>query len=156
MVKSLKLDQKRLDRLVQNLNSIGEMIRARQDEKQSVIDDYEAERKRFKSGKISKATLMSSKNKTNKELMRLDKNIRDAMSKARNTEETMRKLISKQAPKVVRATESGIGLKKSGGKKKTSSKKTAKTKPTPSKKKVSPKVLQKEKSLDRKYQKKKK
>lgn len=155
MVKSLKLDLKRLDKIVKNINSIGEMIKARQDEKQSVIDDFEAEKKRYKSGKISKETLLSSKKKTNKELKRLDKNIRDAMSKARDEEKTLRKLISKQSPKVMKASETGVGLKNSGSSKKSSSKKPTKTSSTPSKKKVSPKVLKKEKSLDRKYQKKK-
>jgi len=175
MVKALQLDTKKLDKLVRDFNSFGETIRARQDEKQSVIDSFEDEKKRFKSGKISKATLLSSKSKTNDELKRLDKEIRNAMSKAKTVEENLKKLISKQSPKSMRASESGVGLRSSGSskskkssskgssksKKKTSSKKTSKKtakKRSTSKKhgvKASPTTLKKEKKLDRRYQKKK-
>jgi len=116
-------------KILKEFNVAGELVRARQEEKQGLLDEFDAECKRFFFGKISERALASSVKKTNKELQRLDKAIRDNMKKSRNAGERALKLISAQAPVGFRATLSGIsgGAKKTKVKK-TKSKKTAKKK----------------------------
>jgi hypothetical protein len=102
--------------LLKDFNVVGELIRARQEEKQGVLDGFEAESKRFFFGKISEKALASSVKKTNLELSRLDSDIRGAISRAKGLSDRARKLTGDQAPVSFRATLSGIVS--SAGKKK--------------------------------------
>ena len=140
MVKSKKMNEELFARLHKELTTTGELIRARQEEKQGLLDEFTAESKRFFFGKISERSLASSVKKTNKELQRLDKGIRAAISRARVLSENIKSLAAKQAPIGFRATLSGI----SGGKVK------AKKKAKKAKKKVKKKVKKKAKKKKKK------
>jgi hypothetical protein len=130
-------------KLHKELTTIGELIRARQEEKQGLLDEFTAESKRFFFGRISERSLASSVKKTNKELKRLDKGIRDAMSRDRQLADKIKSLVAKQAPIGYKATLSGI----SGGKakKKKAKKKAAKKKVKKAKKKAKKKAAKKKK-----------
>jgi hypothetical protein len=161
MAKTKQLNVSFLAKLIKELNATGELIKVRQDEKQSVINDFEKEKRSYKSGKISESALISSVKKTNKEFMRLDENIRDAMSKSRKIADQIKTLTSNQAPRVFRAHVIGVTASKTPKKrsrKRKSKKKTKRKSKKKSRKKASPKVpglraiMKREKTLDRKYQ----
>jgi len=100
---------------LKELNVAGELVRARQEEKQGLLDEFDTECKRFFFGKISRRSLQSSVDKTNKELSRLDKEVRENMGKARHADNRISGLVTAQAPVGFRATMSGIsggGMKK--------------------------------------------
>lgn len=126
MVQTRKMNESFFVKMLKDLTVAGELIRARQDEKQSLLDEFDLECKRFFFGKISQKALAASVTKTNFELQRLDKSIREAIKKARSLSDREMKLVGDQAPIGYRATISGI----SGGskKKKAAKKKTAKKK----------------------------
>ena len=120
--------------LMRELNVAGELVRARQEEKQGLLDEFDAECKRFFFGKISEKSLESSVKKTNRELKRLDGEIRKNIALAKRIADRISSLASKQTPVVYKATLSGI----SGGKKsRTSKKKVVKKTPRKSVKKKS-------------------
>lgn len=118
MVQTKKMDESAFAKIIKEFNAVGEMIRARQDEKQSVIDEFGSESKRFFFGKISQKTLASSVRKTNKEFRRLDNDIRKAMVRANDLANQEKRFVSAQSPKVFTATLSGISLAGSKKKKK--------------------------------------
>jgi len=93
---------------LKEFNVAGELVRARQEEKQGLLDEFDTECKRFFFGKISRRALQSSVNKTNKELRRLDSEIRQNIAKAHSSGNRASKLMSAQAPVGFRATMSGI------------------------------------------------
>ena len=128
MVKAKKMNEEAFAKLHKELTTIGELVRARQEEKQGLLDEFTAESKRFFFGKISEKSLAASVKKTNKELQRLDKGIRDAMARCRVLCENVKSLVSKQAPIGYRATLSGIsgGAAKKKAKKKVKKKKAKK------------------------------
>ena len=94
--------------LLKDFTVVGELVRARQEEKQGILDEFDAESKRFFFGKISEKALASSVKKTNAELARLDSEIRKAISRAKGLSDRARKLTADQAPVSFRATLSGI------------------------------------------------
>lgn len=114
MVQTKKMNETFSAKLLKELTVSGELIRARQDEKQSLLDEFDSECKRFFFGKISRRALEASVKKTNNELHRLNSEIRNSIANGRSTAERLQKLISMQSPISYRATLSGI----SGGKKK--------------------------------------
>lgn len=168
-VQTKKMDENYFAKLVKEFNAVGELIRARQDEKQSVIDEFDSESKRFYFGKISEKTLASSIAKTNRELKRLDNEIRKAIAKVSDIGIQARKFASAQSPKAFKATLSKVvqvgekskkksskkkpkkPVKKKAGKKKSLVKKSKKKV-----KRLSAKVKKKEIALDKKFQLKKK
>ena len=115
MVQTRKMNETFFAKLLKELNVAGELVRARQDEKQGLLDEFDQETKRFFFGKISERALMSSVKKTNNELSRLDREIRTNMAKARKAGDRSMRLVSAQAPVRYRATLSGLS---GGGKKK--------------------------------------
>ena len=123
-------------KLQKDLTATGELIRARQEEKQKLLDSFDAEGKRFFFGKISQKAWQSSIKKTNEELKRLDKQTRDAIVRAASLCDRKRKMSTTQAPVGYRATLAGIsgGVKKKRKAKKKSTKKVKRK--TLSKKKV--------------------
>lgn len=123
MVQTKHMNENSFAKILKEFNVAGELVRSRQDEKQALLDEFDQECKRFFFGKISERSLASSVKKTNKEIKRLDKDIRNNISKARKAGERAVKLVTSQAPIGYRATLSGI----SGGKKKSAKKKKAKT-----------------------------
>ena len=129
MVQVKMMNEEFFAKILKDFNVAGELLRARQEEKQSLLNEFSDECKRFFFGKISERALSSSVKKTNMELQRLDKEIRLSMAKARISGERALKLISAQAPVGFRATLSGIsGGKMKVKKRKSSKKKTAKRK----------------------------
>jgi len=115
MPKTKKMDESAFAKIVKEFDAVGELIRARQDEKQAILDEFNSESKRFFFGKISEKTLSSSARKTNQELQKLDGEIRKAIAGVTELGLQARKFASAQSPKSFRATLSGIsggGLKK--------------------------------------------
>ena len=112
MVKVKSMNEEAFAKLGKELTTAGELIRARQEEKQGLLDEFVAESKRFFFGKISERSLAASVKRTNKELQRLDKGIKVAMARSRSLSDKVKTLVAKQAPIGFKATLSGI----SGGK----------------------------------------
>ena len=137
MVQTRKMNESFFVKMLKDLTVVGELIRARQDEKQALLDEFDLECKRFFFGKISQKALAASVTKTNFELQRLDKSIREAIKRARSLSDREMKLVGDQAPIGYRATISGIigGAKKKKAAKKRPAKKKAKRKPAKKKKK---------------------
>ena len=131
MVQAKKMNENFFAKLHKEITTTGELIRARQEEKQGLLDDFSDESKRFFFGKISEKSLAASVKKTNKELKRLDSNIRAAMSQTKNLCDKVKTLVTKQAPIAYKATLSGI----TGGKAKAVKKKAKKKAKKRSKKK---------------------
>jgi len=131
MVQTKKMNESFFVKMQKDLTVTGELIRARQDEKQAILDEFDSESKRFFFGKISQRAHMSSIKKTNTELQRLNKEIRDAIRRAESLSNREIKLVSEQAPIGYRATLSGIsgGVKKKVKRKAVKKKKAAKKKP---------------------------
>ena len=122
MVQVKMMNEEFFSKTLKEFNVAGETVRSRQEEKQGLLDEFDTECKRFFYGKISRRALQSSVDKTNKELARLDKEMRENIAKARNAGTKAMHLTSAQAPVGFRATMSGISGG-SGGKKKHRSKK---------------------------------
>lgn len=108
MVRVKMMNEEFFAKTLKEFNVAGELVKAREEEKQGLLDEFDTECKRFFFGKISERALMSSVKKTNKELARLDSETRDNMAKARAAAERALKVISAQAPVGYRATLSGI------------------------------------------------
>ena len=163
MAKEKMMNEARFSKMVGEFDALGELVKTRQDEKQSVMDEFDKERKRFHSGKISEKTVESSARKTNVEMMRLNKEIRDIISRANKMADVIKTFVSSQSPRVFRSSVSGIAL--SGAKKKTrkkakkvvrkAAKKTVKkkAKKATGKKAVKSSRRDREIALDKKYQK---
>jgi hypothetical protein len=133
MVQTKKMNESLLAKMLKELDVAGELIRARQDEKQALLDEFDSECKRFFFGKISKRALDSSVRKTNNELQSLDSEIRKNITKCRRISDRVEKFASAQAPIFFRATLSGVA----GGKvKAVKRKKVSKRKPVKKKKVV--------------------
>ena len=138
MVQTRKMNESFFVKMLKDLTVTGELIRARQDEKQAILDEFDLECKRFFFGKISQRALVTSVKKTNTELQRLDKSIRDLIKQARSLSTREMKLIGDQAPIGYRASISGIiggGKKKKAAKRKPAKKKAVKKKSAKKKKK---------------------
>lgn len=133
MVQTRKMNESFFVKIQKELTTTGEWIRSRQDEKQALLNEFDQECKRFFFGKISQRALAASVKKTNLELQRLDKSIRDSIKRSRSLSTREMKLIGDQAPIGYRATISGI----TGGtkKKKAVKKRTVKKKPAKKRKK---------------------
>lgn len=151
MVQTKKMNESFFAQLLKDFTSVGELIRARQEEKQALIDQFTSESKRFFFGKISEKALASSVKKTNKELARLDGEIRKTISRAKELSDRARKLTADQAPKSFRATLSGIV---GNEKKKVVKRKVIKKKPVKKKAVLTKVVKKKEIALDKKFSKK--
>ena len=115
-VNTKKLDESKLASVIKELHSLGELIRARQEEKQSIIDEFNSEDRRFLVGKLSSRTIKASIQKTKEELKRLDDEIRQTIKNSQKRLNELDKLISSQNPKRFSVNLSGIKEVK-GGKK---------------------------------------
>ncbi len=124
MVQCKKMNEEFFAKLHKEITTTGELIRARQEEKQGILDDFTSESKRFFFGKISEKSLAASVKKTNVELMRLDGSIKASISRTKKLCDAVKNLVQKQSPIPFRATISGI----SGGSSGKSSKKKSRKK----------------------------
>jgi hypothetical protein len=118
MVRVKMMNEEFFAKTLKEFNVAGELLRAREEEKQGLLDEFDKECKRFFFGKISERSLASSVKKTNNELHRLDNEIRENMSKSRQAADRAMKTVSAQAPTHYKATLSGIVGGGSSGKKK--------------------------------------
>lgn len=108
MAQEKKIDELAFGMLVKELTAFGELIRTNQDEKQTAMDDFDKERERFRTGKISKKALASSAKKVNKELSRLDRAIRQDIANTAKVANQIKLFTAKESPKTFRASLSGI------------------------------------------------
>ncbi|MBX4196654.1 hypothetical protein KW805_03635 [Candidatus Pacearchaeota archaeon] len=108
MANEKKMDETAFSSIVREIAAVGELIRTNQDKKQTVIDDFGRERKRYHAGKISKKALGSSARKVNKELTNLDKSIRKNISLLGKVGNTAKKFAARQNPRAFRASVTGI------------------------------------------------
>ena len=108
MVKVKMMNEEFFAKTLKEFNVAGELVRAREEEKQGLLDEFDQECKRFFFGKISERALTSSVKKTNNELHRLDSEIRQNMTKARHAADRAMQIVSAQAPVHYRATLSGL------------------------------------------------
>ena len=139
MVQTRKMNESFFVKLLKSLTVAGELVRARQEEKQALLNQFDAESKRFFFGRISEKALASSVKKTNIELVRLDKAIKLNIAKSKTLSNRISKLVSIQAPIKYTAKLSGID----GGKKKAVKKKVVKRKKV--KRKITKKTVKKKK-----------
>ena len=156
MVKVKKMNESFFAKILKEFNVAGELVRARQEEKQGLLDDFDSECKRFFFGKISERALASSVKKTNVELQRLDGEIRTNIAKSKRESEKASTLVSAQAPVRYRATLSGIvggAIKKATKKKKIVEKKIVKKKAPAKKKKRRTPARKKKRKITRKKKK---
>ena len=151
MVQVKKMNESFFAKILKEFNVAGELIRARQEEKQGLLDDFDSECKRFFFGKISERALASSVKKTNAELQRLDGDLRTNITKSRRAGDRATTLVSAQAPVRYRATLSGIV----GGEGKAPTRKKKKAR-APAKKKKKAKTPTRKKKKRRTTRKKKK
>lgn len=129
MVKVKKMNENAFAKLHKELTAMGELVRARQEEKQSLLDEFDAESRRFFFGAISERSLASSVKKTNRELKRLDNDLRNAIRSTKAFASHAMSLAAAQKPVVYRATLSGLSggdLKKANKPKKKSAKRKKK------------------------------
>jgi hypothetical protein len=132
MVHVKRMNESYFAELLKELNVVGELIRARQEEKQGVLDAFDSESRRFFFGKISEKALASSVKKTNSELSELNGEIRKNITRAKSISERLAKLATSQAPESYRVTLSGISERKN----KTSKKRNKKSPKKKSVKKI--------------------
>jgi hypothetical protein len=127
MVTEKEMDQSNFIKIAKEINAFAEVIRSRQDQKQVIIDDFNKERKRYQTGKISKKTLAASVPRVRKELQRLNNDIRKNIKNLHKIANRTKNFASRQSPKNFRVSVSGITLA-GGKKKKHTRKRTNKTK----------------------------
>ena len=108
MVQTKKMNEATFAKLVKEFHAVGELIRARQEEKQAIIDSFGLEKKRYSEGKLSKKALESSVKKTNKEFSRLDKELKRCIAKVNVIGNASQRLASQQDPRIFIAKTSGI------------------------------------------------
>lgn len=139
MVQTKHMNENSFARILKEFNVAGELVRARQDEKQGLLDEFDEECKRFFFGKISRRALQSSVKKTNKELMRLDREIRQNIAKAKTAGNRATVLTGDQMPIGFRATLSGIvgGKTKAKKTKRKAAKRKSSKKRSPAKRRTS-------------------
>jgi len=111
VAKTKKMVEPAFAKIVKEITANAELIRTRQEEKQAVLNEFDKEKKRYKTGKISAQALRSSTAKTNKELAKIDVSIRNAIKKVGNLTIQGRKFAVRQSPKTLRVS-TGIVTKK--------------------------------------------
>ena len=112
MAKEKLMNQDAYEKIVKELTSYAELIRTRQNEKQSAMDSFDREVKRYRKGRISRKALASSVRRVNKELQKLDKEIRKGIADVKKTAKKVVSFASRQSPKKEKATM--VGARSSG------------------------------------------
>ena len=108
MATEKEMNESAFDKIANELSVSAEIIRSRQDQKQTVINDFGKERKRYKGGKISKQALASSVPRIRKELQRLSKEIRKNIKDLDKEAGRTKSFAQRQTPKNFRVSLSGI------------------------------------------------
>ena len=113
-----KMNEVRYEDIVKELSAAGELLRAHQNEKQSVMNDFDSERKRYHTGVISRTALASSVPMVRKMLRDLDKAIKQDIRNIHKIAVKTQKFANRQAPKAFHVTPSGIKFSSEGSKRK--------------------------------------
>ncbi len=150
MIETKKMNQAEYAKRIKELTAIAELIRTRQDEKQSVLKDFRLEKQRYRSGKISNKAFASSVKKVNKELLKLDNAIRQNIKNIKTISDIIRKFTDVQNPRHFRASLTGIKIVSYKKKKKVIKKKAAIKKKKTIKKKIIKKKIAKKKTRPKK------
>jgi len=108
MVSSKKINTIEVANILKDLHSGIELLRTRQEEKQAVVDQFDSEEKRLFFGKISEMAVMSSIKKTNKELEKIDKEIKKIIISSNKLIQKLEKNLTQQNPYKFHATLTGI------------------------------------------------
>lgn len=116
MATEKEMDQSGFIKIAKEINAYAEVIKSRQNQKQVILNDFDKERDRYKAGKISKASLVSSVPRVRKELQRLNNEIRNNIRHLNKTADRAKRFATNQTPKNFKVSLSGISL--AGGKKK--------------------------------------
>lgn len=132
MAKEKRMNPAGFENIAKEITAFAEIIRAKQDQKQTMIRDFAKEKKRYLSGKISKKALAASAPKFRKELQRINSEIKKNVKSLHSVAEKTKRFAAGQFPKDFRVSLSGItsvGKKrKPKAKTKVSKKRKAKTK----------------------------
>src|SRR5687767_7126911 len=107
MANEKRMDQNAFNSIVKEVTAVGGMIRTHQDEKQSVMNNFIAEKKNFHMGKISKKALSSSAKKVNKELYNIDVAIRKQILNLAKVANQAKTFAAKQHPRAFKASVTG-------------------------------------------------
>jgi len=110
MATEKKMDQSDFGKISKELTAYAEIVRSRQDQKQIIMNDFNKERKRYKAGKISKKSLISSVPRVRKELQRLNNEIRKNIKNLQRTAKKTEIFAARQTPKKFKVSLSGISL----------------------------------------------
>jgi hypothetical protein len=116
MATEKEMNQSGFIKIAKEINAYAEVIKSRQNQKQVIMNDFDKERERYKSGKISKVSLASSVPRVRKELQRLNDEIRRNITHLHKAADRAKKFATSQTPKSFKVSLSGITL--AGGKKK--------------------------------------
>lgn len=95
MVKVKMMDENSFVLLTKDLNVLAELIRTRQEEKEAVLDEFEKEEGRYSKGNVSENAFLKLIKKTNTELDRMDKSIKDSIKKGSMKVKSVERLIEK-------------------------------------------------------------
>jgi len=120
MAKEKRMNQTDFEKIAKDLTAFAEIIRAKQDQKQTMINDFAKERKRYHSGKISKKALAASVPRVRKDLQQLNNEIKKNIKNLHKVAEKTKKFAMRQSPKNFRVSLTNI---------KAASKKRKKSKP---------------------------
>ncbi len=116
MATEKEMNQVSFIKIAKEINAYAEMIKTNQNQKQVILNDFDKERERYRAGKISKASLISSIPRVRKEVQRLNNDIRKNIRSLNKTADRAKKFSTRQIPKNFKISLSGITL--AGGKKK--------------------------------------
>ena len=108
MIQISKINESRLDRLLREVVVRGEELRALQDEKQSVMDEFTNECERCRNGQISKQVLIESAKRVTSELASLDLKIRRNVRESQNHNKKVHVYLELHIPENYLATNDGL------------------------------------------------
>jgi hypothetical protein len=104
------LDESKFAKINKEMEAYAELIRSKEDEKRDIIDDFNKERKRLKSGKISRKTLASSAKRVRRELSLLDNEMSKDIRNLDKLADRAKVLADKQTPKKYNVSVKGAKL----------------------------------------------
>jgi len=108
MAKEKKMDQIGFEKIVKEFSSYAELVRAKQREKQAVMDGFDKEVRLYRRGKISRDALSAAVPRMNNEINKLDKSIKKHIANVDKTAKTLIAFSDKQAPNKFKATMLGV------------------------------------------------
>lgn len=108
MPEEKRMDETSYEEILKELNAVGELIRTRQDEKQAAMDEFEKEKLRFETGKVSEKAFSTSVKKVNAEFDKIDSEIDKGIKNVHHITDRIKEFVGRQAPKRIKATMEGL------------------------------------------------